>query len=103
MSKFVLIFRGGFPKPEDQVSHMKEWEVWNNKLVEGGIVVDGLPFGKKNKVVKGPENSISDYAGDDTGYMVVNVGSMDDAISIAKSAPHQKLGGTTEVYWTMTM
>ena len=103
MSKFVLIFSGGYPKPEDQVAHMKEWEVWNNKLVDGGVVDSGFPFGRDNKVVTGPENTVSDYKGYSTGYMVVNADSMDDAIAIAKDAPHQKLGGRTKVFWTMTM
>lgn len=100
MAKYTLLFKGGYAKPEEEEAHNKEWGVWMGGL--GEKAVDGLPFGNGKKTVKGPENHVTN-GGEYTGYIIVNADSIDDAVEIAKSAPHQKLGGTTEVYETMEM
>ncbi len=102
MAKFVLIYKGGAPKQEEMEQNVKDWGVWIKDLTEKGIYKSGEPFGFTRKVVN-TDNTVSDGTTDNAGYSLIEVGTMDEAIEIAKTGPTQKYGGTTEVYDTMDM
>jgi len=101
MAKFVLVFNGGAPAESEMEEHKKEWGAWIQGL--GDKYDSGLPFGDDKKSVKGPDGSVSDYSGDSSGYMVIDADSIDDAVDTAKDAPHQKNGGSTDVFSTVDM
>lgn len=102
MAKFVLIYRGGAPKPEEMEQNVKDWGEWIKDLSSKGKYKSGEPFGFTRKVVNA-DNSVSDLTTDNAGYSVIEAESIDEAIEIAKTGPTQKYGGTTEVYDVMDM
>ena len=55
----MYLFRGGFPKPEEQEAHMNEWMEWINKLSKKGIFAGGEPFDAEGKLVN--SGGILDY------------------------------------------
>ncbi|OGM69041.1 hypothetical protein A3I55_03760, partial [Candidatus Woesebacteria bacterium RIFCSPLOWO2_02_FULL_42_10] len=99
--KFLLVFKGGDPTPETKVTHMEEWKTWIQGLTNEGKYESGMPFAEEQKKVQGPENHVSSIIDGAGGYMVVNLDSFNEALDIARSAPHQHNGGYTEVYSLM--
>lgn len=102
MAKFVFVYVGGVPPKEQNEENMKAWGDWIKELSMKGQYEGGYPFGWTKKVVNS-DNSVSDYSGENSGYSLINAGSMDEAIEIAKGCPCQKYGGSTEVYDVMEM
>lgn len=102
MKQFLLLFVGAKLEPRDQSAqtqeYMQRWKDWMSKLAANGTLVAGFPLEWGGKVVK--QDSASDLVLNDLdvgGYMVINAASLDDAIAIARQAPHVALGGTTIV------
>lgn len=102
MRQFLLLFVGSKLEPRDPSAqtqeYMKRWQDWMSKLTASGTLVAGFPLEWGGKVVK--QDSVSDLQMNDLdvgGCMAVNAASLDDAISIARHAPHMALGGTTIV------
>ena len=97
MAQYVYIYTGGgMPESEEEGKQMLE--AWNTFL--GGIgdkVVDmGKPFGASKSVNDGAVLNAS-------GYSVVNAGSLDEAVAMAKACPIFERGGNVEVYETVDM
>ena len=102
MKKFMLLFVGFELQPEDRSTltqdYMKGWVEWIAGLARRGIVESGSPFEWRGKIVK--KESATDlhlHQEDIGGYMKINAESLDEAIEIARQAPHMALGGTTIV------
>ena len=94
MKKFMLLFRGGYPAPDIQEDHMKEWEDWLAELNRSKRFVAGEPFDTTGKFVS--LINVSDLeVNDDTigGYMVINATDQNDAVTTAKASPNIGLGG----------
>ena len=102
MQKFMLLFVGFELQPDDGSTltqdYMKGWGEWIAGLARRGIVESGLPFEWRGKVVK--KESATDLhlqQEDIGGYMLIKAESLDEAVEIARQAPHMALGGTTIV------
>lgn len=102
MSKYVLAYYGEphFENPEEGTRHMTEWGAWMKAL--GKSMTDpGVPLrGTKSVSSEG----VKDGGGPNrlTGYSVVEAGSIEDAIEMAKTCPHLNFG-TIDVAEAMEM
>jgi hypothetical protein len=102
MAKFLFLMLGlaGDPNAGDDQTqaYNRKWAAYMGLLVQRGALESGAPLEPTAKVVSA--KSVDDArlgSPDIYGYMVVNAGSLDDAIAIAREAPHMALGGTTIV------
>jgi hypothetical protein len=103
MSKYVLLYNGGsMPETEaEREQGMKAWEAWFSKL--GKAVVDqGDPFTPNAKSVMS-NGSVSDgpVGGMASGYSIVEAGSLDEAVKLAKGCPVLQGGASISVFETM--
>ena len=98
MGKYVYVYTGGgMPEtPEEGAKVMAAWNDWFGKL--GSAVTDiGNPFGASQSVNNGATTKA-------TGYSIVNAGSLDDAVMMAKGCPIlDNAGGNVEVYEAVEM
>jgi hypothetical protein len=98
MSKYVYVYTGGgMPEtPEEGAKIMAAWNEWFGKL--GSSVADvGNPFGQSQSLSNGATTKA-------TGYSIVNAGSLDEAVKMAKSCPIlANAGGNVEVYEALEM
>jgi hypothetical protein len=98
MGKYVYVYTGGgMPESaEEGAKVMAAWNDWFGKL--GSAVADiGNPFGQSAAV----NGSASVKA---TGYSIVNAGSLDEALMMAKGCPIlDRNGGNVEVYEAVDM
>jgi hypothetical protein len=102
MAKFLFLMLGlpGRPNANDAQTqaYSRKWYDYMGSLAQRGALESGAPLQPVGKSVT--SESISDVElgiPDTYGYMVVNVASLDDAIAIAREAPHMALGGSTIV------
>jgi hypothetical protein len=99
MSKFVFLYNGGkLPESEDEgAAVMKAWNDWFDVL--GSAVVDaGNPTGARATVAAdGAVTQGAAGANPVNGYSIIEAGSLDDALIIAKGSPHLDAGGSVEV------
>ena len=104
MKKFILFFRGGRPSPEKRDENMKEWNAWMANLFKAGVVDSGLPLTDEAvSVSEAGARKFHEGSHDVSGYLIINVSSAEEAVEIAKSAPHIAFGGSTEVREAMPM
>ncbi len=100
MAKYLLLYRGGEqPQGEDEgKAVMAAWMAWFDSL--GAAVADGgNPAGSARAVA--PDGTVSDAdIRDVTGYSIVEAGSLEDAVEMAKGCPHLAAGGTVTVHET---
>jgi hypothetical protein len=97
MQKFLLAYHGGkqFETKEEGMAHMVNWKAWMNEL--GDAVVDpGVPVGMSKTV---GTNGVSDGGGSNplSGITIVQAGTEEQALEMAKACPHVAIGGTIEV------
>jgi len=102
MAKFLFLMFGlpGQPNAGDEQTqaYNRKWGEYMGSLAERAALESGAPLEPVAKAVG--NGSVSDAklgSPDIYGYMVVNADSIDDAIAIAREAPHIALGGTTIV------
>jgi len=102
--KFMLFFKGGLPQPQYKDTHNMLWRELTEDLQSKGMLESGAPFGEDGKKIT--MQAVNDWRPkkeDLTGYMVINVPSMDEAVRIVKRAPHTSLGGSTVIRTCMAM
>lgn len=106
MKEFALLFRlkdiADFKPSPEQMQERMDWLgsiAAQNKLADKGNTL--LPVAGSAKVVKpdqvvsdGPYTEIKEFI---SGYIVVTVESIDEAVEIAKKNPIFKIGGSIEV------
>jgi hypothetical protein len=97
MAQYLIVYLGGNPPstPEEGKKHFAEYMEWLSSL--GDAVVSPANPLKDTTTVK-PDGSTS--AGSTTtmsGYTIVEAASMDDALSMTKTCPFLKIGGSLEV------
>jgi hypothetical protein len=102
MSKFLFLMLGLPAQPnagEDQTqAYYRKWYEYMGSLAQRGALESGAPLQPVAKAVTSESVSDAKLGIPDTyGYMVVNAASLDDAIAIARDAPHMSLGGSTIV------
>jgi hypothetical protein len=102
MAKFLFLMHGlpGQPSAGDDQTqaYNRKWGAYMGSLAQRGALESGAPLQPIAKAVS--SESVSDAklgTPDIYGYMVVNADSLDDAIAIAREAPHMALGGATIV------
>ena len=98
MKKYMLLFRGGYPTPDIQEEHMKEWGALIEKLNKSKHYLGGEPFDEAGTFVS--SKGVTDQKVDnDTigGYMIVQASDKDEAVDIARESPNLGLGGRVEV------
>ena len=89
MAKYVLIYQapGGAAMggtPDEQASAMAAWNDWFGKL-DGSLVDGGNPATKTRTIAS--DGSVRDEANGPTGYSIIQAGSLDEAVRLAKGCP----------------
>jgi hypothetical protein len=102
MKKFVLLFVGrtAAPEAEDAVTrdYNQRWVAWMRDLGARGLMEAGLPMEPTGREVG--RDGVTDYQAADVdvgGLLIVRAEGLDEAVEIARSAPHIALGGSTIV------
>lgn len=102
MKKFVLLFVGRTAAPEaaDAVTrdYNQRWIAWMRDLGGRGLMEAGLPMEPTGREVS--RDGVTDYRAADVdigGLLIVRAEDLDQAVEIARSAPHVALGGSTIV------
>lgn len=103
MAEYIFAYHGGKApeSPEEGAKVMQAWMSWIEK--SGAAMTNpGKPAGMSKTVSSG---GVADNGGANpiSGYAVVNVGSMDEALAIAKGCPILDDGGSVEVAELMEM
>ena len=104
MAKYVFVYHGGdMPQTEEEGAQvMATWQSWLGGM--GGAVVDGgNPVGKSSTVHS--NGSVTEDGGSNpvSGYSLVNAGSMEEALNLAKGCPILSANGSVEVGEAMEM
>jgi len=102
MPKYLFLMLGlpGDPAAEDAQTqaYAGKWRQYMGSLAQRGALESGAPLEPTAKRVTSTTADDQKLATPDLyGYLVVKASSMDDAIAIARGAPHIALGGTTIV------
>ena len=99
MAKYVLAYHGGHRMPETEEGMydlMAAWSAWFSGM--GGSLLDGgNPVGAAKTI--NSDGSVSDGGGANplTGYSLIEAGSIDAALDIAKGCRVIGNGGSVEV------
>lgn len=104
MAKYVLAFHGGgMPETEEeQAAVMAAWGAWMEGL--GSALVDpGNATGQSKTIHADGSVTIGGGANPVTGYTLLETGSLDEAVSLAKDNPILQSGGSIEVLETIDM
>jgi autotransporter-associated beta strand protein len=104
MAKYVLAFHGGgMPETEEeQAQVMAAWGAWYGTL--GDAVVDpGNATGSAKTI--SPDGTVTVGGGPNplSGYTLIDAGTFDEAVTMAKGCPILEAGGSIEVCETIAM
>jgi len=96
MTKFLLTYTGGStPASEaEQAKVMEAWGVWFGQL--GAATVDAGNPTSGTRTVR-PDGSVGDDACGPTGYTIISVESIDQAIAATKMCPVLAGGGSVQI------
>jgi hypothetical protein len=99
---FMMLFLGlaAAPGAEDQVTHdyNKQWGEYLAGLASAGSLESGAPFAPSGETVtRDSVSPVELQPLDIGGYALITAASLEEAVRIAKRAPHIALGGTTIV------
>jgi hypothetical protein len=102
MAKFLFLMLGlpGEPNADDSQTqeYSRKWGAYMGSLAQRGALESGAPLEPQAKAVTSASVTDAKLGIPDVyGYMVVTAASLDEAIAIAREAPHMALGGTTIV------
>jgi len=103
MSQYVIVYLGGEQpsSPEEGKQHMAKYMDWLSSLGDS-VVSPANPL--KNTSTVNSDGSVA--AGGTTtmsGYTIIEAGSLDEALSVAKKCPFLDVGGSLEVSELMQM
>lgn len=102
----LLVFRGTrwheSLSPDEIQRVMSAWNDWFEGLRSDGKLVAGSPLENEGRVVSGKGGALADGPFAESkeaigGYFLLSVGSMDEAVEIAKRCPALPHGLTVEV------
>ena len=97
MPKFIITYIGGNKPstPEEGKQHFAKYKDWLSSLGDAAVS-PANPLGNTHTV--NPDGTVAEGGiSSMSGYTVVSVDSIDDAISIAKACPFLDIGGSLEV------
>lgn len=100
--RYVLLLREGpsyrsAPTPDAERDRVAEYAGWARGLASEGRFVDGEKLSMEERVATPPEAGSADDAGPISGYFVIEAGSYEEAVQIARDSPHVRHGGVVEV------
>ena len=99
MPKYILGFHGGGAMPTDPVvaeKSMAAWISWYKSM--GDAVIDmGTPALAKKTVAPGDRVVDGGGANPLTGYSIIEAGTIDQAVTLAKGCPIYAANGSVEV------
>lgn len=104
MAKYAFIYHGGsMPESEEEGAKvMAAWGAWMAGI--GAALVDGgNPFGASTTVNSDGSTSDGGGANPASGYSLVEVAGLDEALAHAKGCPILDGGGSIEVCEAMAM
>jgi hypothetical protein len=102
----LLIFRGNDwyqgLSPEQMQQVTNQWMAWFNRLKDEGKCIGGNPLEREGKIVSGKSKAVSDGPFAESketigGYFFLTVGTLDEAVAIAKDCPGLPYGIRVEV------
>jgi hypothetical protein len=106
-SGYMLLFRGNDwhkdLSPEEMQTIASQWMAWFNRLTEQGKAVAGHPLERTGKIVAGKNGRVvadgpfvesKEAVG---GYFLLQVDTLDEAVSIAQQCPGLAYGVRVEV------
>ena len=107
-NQYMFLVRGGAChntqlSPEQMQAKMTEVYAWIEGLTKRGIMSAAQPLTAEGKMISGVDGTIvSDGIAAESkeavgGFFIVNVATMDEAVSIARTCPMFKYGGQLEV------
>jgi hypothetical protein len=103
---YMLLFRGTELRkslsPEEMQKVSEQWMAWFKRLTDEGKAVAGNPLEREGKVVSGKERAVSDGPFAESkeaigGYFLLDVATMNEALTIAKECPGLPYGIRVEV------
>src|ERR1044072_8683854 len=103
---YMLLFRGTDLRkglsPEELQKVTDNWMAWFKRLTDEGKAVAGNPLEREGKIVSGKDRVVSDGPFAESkeavgGYFLLDVGTMDEAVTIAQECPGLPYGGRVEV------
>ena len=100
MAKYLLLYQGGkMPETEaEQATVMKAWDQWFHEL--GSAVADGgNPFTSQTRSISS-DGAVSEKTPGASGYSVLEAGSIDEAVGLAKGCPVLQGGASIAIYET---
>lgn len=100
--KFVLLFRRESIIDAMQ-GHVREWDEWMSVLKQKGIWIDAFPFGRGMIVAQTEVTEYHHTHMDISGFLEIEVESLDAAVHVAQESPHLKNGGQVEVREVMPL
>jgi hypothetical protein len=103
MPNYLLAYRGGqMPESEsERQAGLAKWGAWYSQL--GSNAVDmGAPFSVSKSVDQ--SGATADHAPSElSGYSVISAETMDGALAAAKMCPILEIGGSIDVYESLSM
>jgi hypothetical protein len=109
LPEFMLILRMSRPEmdarsPEEELQRVKEYSAWARELERRGLLTGGEKLKDEGRVLSQvKENSAvaetpsKAAEGDVAGYFLMMASDYDQAVTIARTCPHVKYGGTVEI------
>jgi hypothetical protein len=102
MKKFLFLMVGlpaqAYASDDQTQVYNRNWADYMASLARRGALEDGAPLEAGGTTVSQTAASETRLSSPDVyGFMVVKAADLDDALAIAREAPHIALGGTTIV------
>lgn len=103
MPQYIITYLGGnqSSSPEEGKQHMSKYRDWLSSLGDSAIspanpLINTRTVSSDGSITAGGTTAMS-------GYTIVETGSMDEALSMAKACPFLDVGGALEVSELMQM
>lgn len=97
MPKYIFVYLGGeYPSdPEQGKKHFEKYQQWLNDLGDA-VISPAVPF-KDTHTIESNGSSSPGTMSTMSGFSIIQLNSMKDAIAAAKTCPFLEINGTLEV------
>jgi hypothetical protein len=109
MARFMLVYESDAQAedlmaqatPEEMQASMAEWLAWRDRVGGDEVLEFGLPLQPRVHVADGQATTSTSHA---SGYSILTVDSLDDAVRLVSDHPHLKRAGSSiEVHELLPM